>query len=189
MVKDQRINKSIGILTHQSINFPLTHAFSYRDVECVYKWCVDNKIVNNPKEELVLYGQSIGSGPTCYIASQPAKFPIAGIVLHSPLLSGTRVLTPSRILCLCDIFPNIDRINKVRCPVFIIHGVEDNEVHFFHGEKLFFKVPNEYKSDPWYLLTHSFTHSLTYSLPLLGGYQNVAIMIFCKVTKKNFLKE
>ena len=116
----------------------------------MYNWCIDKKIVNNPKEELVLYGQSIGSGPTCYIASQPNKYPIAGIVLHSPLLSGTRVLTPSRVLFLCDIFPNVDRINKVRCPVFIIHGAEDNEVHLFHGEKLFVKVPNEFKSDPWY---------------------------------------
>ena len=39
---------------------------------------------------VILYGQSVGSGPTCYLAS---KRMCAGVVLHSPIMSGMRVLT------------------------------------------------------------------------------------------------
>ena len=48
---------------------------------------------------------------------------IAGLILHSPITSGLRVLTDNRLFACFDIFPNINRINKVICPVFIIHGV------------------------------------------------------------------
>ena len=41
---------------------------------------------------------------------------ICGMVLHSPIMSGMRVLTPSRALACLDIYPNIDRIKKVKAP-------------------------------------------------------------------------
>ena len=46
-----------------------------------------------------------------------------GMILHSPILSGIRVLTASRLLSCWDIYPNIDRIRDVKCFVFIIHGI------------------------------------------------------------------
>ena len=95
----------------------------YKDIESIYDWIIESGIVQNPSLELVLYGQSVGSGPTCYIAS---KRPIAGVILQSGILSGIRVLTSSRLLCCFDIFPNIDRIRNVQCPVFIIHGEVSN---------------------------------------------------------------
>lgn len=125
-----------------------TEKQTYKDIECVYNWIIENKIVKDPSKEILLYGQSVGSGPSCYLSSRP-KYPVAGVILHSPIMSGVRVLTASRLLCLCDIYPNIDRIKKVKCPVFIIHGEEDNEVHFFHGLKLQEKVPDSYKYEPW----------------------------------------
>lgn len=45
----------------------------------------------DPHSSLVVYGQSIGSVATLYLASRKA---VAGIVLHSPLLSGLRFLIP-----------------------------------------------------------------------------------------------
>ncbi len=39
-----------------------------------------------PASRVVLYGQSVGSGPSCYLAAQRPD--LAGVVLHSPLLSG-----------------------------------------------------------------------------------------------------
>ena len=48
---------------------------------------------------------------------------IPGMILHSPILSGIRVLTASRLLACWDIYPNIDRIKDVKCYVFIIHGI------------------------------------------------------------------
>mmetsp|Transcript_3715 Transcript_3715/g.7635 ORF Transcript_3715/g.7635 Transcript_3715/m.7635 type:complete len:95 (+) Transcript_3715:170-454(+) len=62
-----------------------------------------------------------------------------------------RVLTPSRALACLDIFPNIDRIKKVNCPVFIIHGQKDQEVAFEHGQALQAAVPDDCTRDPWWV--------------------------------------
>lgn len=126
-----------------------TEKQTYKDIECVYKWCIETKLVQDPTKEIILYGQSVGSGPSCYLASVS---PVAGIVLHSPILSGLRVLTNSRLLFTCDIFPNIDRIKKVCCPVFIIHGEEDAEVRLRHGMELHGAVQEKYRyPEPWWV--------------------------------------
>lgn len=54
----------------------------------------------------------------------------SGIVLHSPILSGMRVLTESRALSCLDIYPNVDRVSRVQCPVMVMHGMRDEEVGF-----------------------------------------------------------
>ena len=56
--------------------------------------------------------------------------------MHSPITSGIRVLTDSRLLRCWDIFPNINRIPQVQCPVLVIHGMIDTEVPFGHGRQL-----------------------------------------------------
>lgn len=52
----------------------------------------------------------------------------AGVVLHSPILSGMRVLTESRALACLDIYPNVDRASRLTCPVMVMHGKRDEEV-------------------------------------------------------------
>ncbi|KAL7445690.1 hypothetical protein ACHAXH_009089 [Discostella pseudostelligera] len=120
---------------------------TYRDVKMVYEWVVAN--ITHHERNVILYGQSVGSGPSCYLASRREH--VGGLILHSPFTSGMRVLTPSRALACLDIFPNIDRIAKVQCPVFIIHGKKDQEVAFEHGLALQAAVPEEYKTDPWWV--------------------------------------
>jgi len=127
-----------------------TEANTYKDIEAVYDFAVSN-VVSNPAKELFLYGQSVGSGPSCKIAAN-RKRPIAGLILHSPIMSGIRVLTMNRgPLCCCDIFPNIDRIRLVRCPVFIIHGEEDEQVDFAHGRALQDAVPEQFQTEPYWV--------------------------------------
>lgn len=120
---------------------------TYRDVKMVYEWVVAN--VTHHERNVVLYGQSVGSGPSCYLASRRGH--VGGLILHSPFTSGMRVLTPSRALACLDIFPNIERITKVQCPVFIIHGKKDQEVAFEHGLALQAAVPDECKTEPWWV--------------------------------------
>jgi hypothetical protein len=73
-----------------------------------------------PAEKIIIYGQSIGSVPSVDLAS---KVLCAGVVLHSPLASGVRVLKPLSTcnLC-CDPFRNIRKIGRVRSPLLLIHG-------------------------------------------------------------------
>jgi hypothetical protein len=54
------------------------------------------------EEELILYGQSVGSGPTLHLASRLEK--LRGVVLHSGILSGIRVLYPVKVTLWFDIF-------------------------------------------------------------------------------------
>lgn len=85
----------------------------------MYDFAVESGVTANPRNDLILYGQSVGSGPSCYLAS---RRPVRALILHSPILSGLRVITPNRCLCCCDIFPNVDRMPRMQCPVFVIHG-------------------------------------------------------------------
>jgi len=125
-----------------------TEKQTYKDIERVYEWCIENRIVQDPAKEILVYGQSVGSGPSCYLA---ATKPVGGLILHSPIMSGIRVLTASRLMSCLDIYPNIDRIRKVKCPVFIIHGMEDIEVDVSHGLSLLEAVSIHYRTNPWWV--------------------------------------
>jgi pimeloyl-ACP methyl ester carboxylesterase len=67
---------------------------TYRDMQAVYDYVIENHVANSPKN-VVLYGQSVGSGPCCYLAAKKDEI-VGGMILHSPFTSGMRVLTPSR---------------------------------------------------------------------------------------------
>ena len=56
----------------------------------------------------------------------------------------------SALACL-DIYPNIDRIRKTKCPVLVIHGQLDEEVDIAHGRALHQAVPDHFKRDPWWV--------------------------------------
>ena len=56
-----------------------------------------------------------------------------------------------RALACLDIYPNIDRIRNVTCPVMIIHGRLDEEVDISHGVALHHAVPNHLKREPWWV--------------------------------------
>ncbi|WOL19389.1 protein ABHD17B [Canna indica] len=105
---------------------------TYYDIEAVYE-CL-KKEYGIKQEDLILYGQSVGSGPTLHLAARLQK--LRGVVLHSAILSGLRVLYPVKVTFWFDIFKNIDKIRHVNCPVFVIHGTADDIVDWTHGKRL-----------------------------------------------------
>ncbi len=68
-------------------------ANTYTDIMGVYTWTLNN-VCQGDGSRIVLYGQSVGSGPCCYLAGRESG--LGGMILHSPFMSGMRVLTPSR---------------------------------------------------------------------------------------------
>ena len=56
-----------------------------------------------------------------------------------------------RLLGCLDIYPNIDRIKHVNCPVMILHGRLDQEVDISHGRDLYRATPEEFQRDPWWV--------------------------------------
>lgn len=71
--------------------------------------------------DVVLYGQSVGSGPSVHLAA--AVPDLAGLVLHSPLVSGVRVLHPEwrKWPAWADVFPNQVLMPRVKCPTLVMH--------------------------------------------------------------------
>ncbi|EGD72796.1 hypothetical protein PTSG_04523 [Salpingoeca rosetta] len=110
----------------------------YRDIEAVVD-CITQRF-GVPRSSILLYGQSIGTVPTVdYAARHPD---LAGVVLHSPLASGLRVLKPTlqRTYC-CDPFPSIEKVHRINMPVLIFHGKKDQVIHFSHGYALHERCP------------------------------------------------
>ncbi|KAL2246975.1 protein ABHD17B [Sesamum indicum] len=105
---------------------------TYADIDAVYKCLKEQYGVKD--EELILYGQSVGSGPTIDLASRLPN--LRGVVLHSPILSGLRVLYPVKRTYWFDIYKNIDKIGAINCPVLVIHGTADEVVDCSHGKQL-----------------------------------------------------
>ncbi|KAF7829183.1 alpha/beta hydrolase domain-containing protein 17B [Senna tora] len=114
---------------------------TYADIEAIYE-CLETQY-GVSQEELILYGQSVGSGPTLHLA---AKLPrLRGVVLHSGILSGLRVLCHVKFTLCFDIYKNINKIKKVKCPVLVIHGTEDDVVNLLHGNGLWKMAKEPYE--------------------------------------------
>ncbi|KAI3677432.1 hypothetical protein L2E82_51719 [Cichorium intybus] len=105
---------------------------TYADIEAAYRCLVETYCVK--EEDVILYGQSVGSGPTLDLASRLSR--LRAVVLHSPILSGLRVMYPVKRTYWFDIYKNIDKITQVRCPVLVIHGTADDVVDCSHGKQL-----------------------------------------------------
>ena len=78
-----------------------------------------------------------------------------GLVLVSPLASGARTLSISRIFPrwlltnLDNIFcPSVQTIQKVQCPVLILHGNQDDIIPVQNAYDLYNAIPTEYKLQP-----------------------------------------
>ncbi|TMW66230.1 hypothetical protein Poli38472_003995 [Pythium oligandrum] len=120
----------------------------YADVEAAFAYLVNVK--KTPPSKIILYGRSLGSGPTTHIAVRQShmKQPVAGVILQSPLLSIYRVAFNFRFTIPGDWFCNIDIIDQVESPVTIIHGTRDEVVPFWHGEGLFEQCRQEWRCKP-----------------------------------------
>ncbi|KAF8654332.1 hypothetical protein HU200_061511 [Digitaria exilis] len=91
-----------------------SEANTFADIEAAYKCLVD--VYGTREEDIVLYGQSVGSGPTLDLAVR-----------------------------LDHIRANIDKIPHVKCPVLIIHGTNDDVVDWSHGKRLWELCQQKYE--------------------------------------------
>lgn len=123
----------------------------YADIEAAFRYLLEVRRLQ--PEQIVLYGRSLGSGPSCYLASKTAREgrSVAGVILQSPLLSAYRVAFNFRRTMCGDRFPNVDYVKYIRCPVFIIHGTQDEVVPFWHGQDLFMAIPQAWRARPFWV--------------------------------------
>ncbi len=88
-------------------------------------------------EQITLYGRSLGSGPSTWLAEQE---PVAGLILDGAFSSTFRVMTEIKLL-LWDRFDNYARLPHIQCPVLVIHGTHDLTVPVRHAYKNWSVIP------------------------------------------------
>lgn len=89
---------------------------------------------------------------------------VACTILHAPIMSGLRFLIPPGpggccsvqgccspvcVYGLCDPFPNIKRIRRVKAPVLLIHGTNDKTVPHSHSLALYKRIPQQHRRDSY----------------------------------------
>lgn len=123
-----------------------TPSNTYADCEAAF----DHLRKTYPNQNIVLYGQSLGSGMSFYLGKKHPDV-VKGIVIHSGLMSGLRVIDQNRTgpSAWFDIYPNIDIAEDVKAPVFIIHGTNDTDISVTHAEQLASMTHNCY--EPWFV--------------------------------------
>jgi fermentation-respiration switch protein FrsA (DUF1100 family) len=105
------------------------------DAEAAYAFAAERY----PAKQLVLWGESLGSGVAVALAAQK---PVGRVILEAPFTSAVDVASshywfiPVRLL-MKDQYRSDQRIGKVSAPVMILHGVKDRVVPFAQGERLF----------------------------------------------------
>ena len=86
----------------------------YRNIQSAYDYLTQD--LGIPHWKIVLYGRSLGSGPSCYLAKKTADEgeSVAGLILHSPFLSINRIVIDSEVNLVGDMFNNKSRAKDVR---------------------------------------------------------------------------
>ena len=108
---------------------------TYADIEAAYK-CLEESY-GAKQENIILYGQSVGSGPTVDLAARLPR--LKAVVLHSPILSGLRVMYSVKRSYWFDIYKvNIWFLDLLKCYVLcfeehlcIYHVSEHGLLKFF----------------------------------------------------------
>jgi len=103
---------------------------AYRAIDACYRFLREER--NIRPEEIVLYGRSLGSGPSVDLASRE---PVGGLVLEGGFVSAFRVMTRVRMLP-WDKFENQRKLADVECPVLVIQAANDKVVGYWHGPLL-----------------------------------------------------
>ncbi|MDX1629595.1 MAG: alpha/beta hydrolase [Fulvivirga sp.] len=120
--------KSTGDITEKGL---------YRDAQAAFNYLTQEK--GFKPGDIIIYGRSIGTGVATELATQQK---VKGLVLESAFTSLKKLanqkmpfLLPSLILEFH--FNNIEKLQRVSCPIAFIHGSEDTLIPPSHTEKLF----------------------------------------------------
>ena len=138
-----------------------TPAGCKRSIEAAWKYLIEEAKI--PPEKIVLYGRSIGSGPTLHLAAKKkvkgtngSPQNVGSILLQSPLESAFRVVFSPKaarrmgLVCGCyDIFQNYRKIGRINAPIGIIHGLDDDVVPVRNGQALHAKIKGEVIEPEW----------------------------------------
>ena len=110
---------------------------TYRDVEAAWTYLVTERGI--PASEIIIFGRSLGGAIAAWVArNRDAK----ALIIESTFTSipdiGAELypFLPVRLLSRYT-YATIDYLEKVHCPVLVIHSIDDEMISIEHGRKLF----------------------------------------------------
>jgi hypothetical protein len=133
---------------------PMCEAVLNASIDGMYTRLVE---VGVAPDKLILMGQSLGSVPTLHLASS-ASAKYCSVILISPLASAIRAVVsdayiPSFLSAKLDsvLFDNLKQITRVKAPVAIVHGFEDEVLNITGAQLLHSRIPARFKHAPLYI--------------------------------------
>lgn len=139
----------------------------YEDARSQINWLLNEKGLK--LEEIIIYGESIGTGVAVHIASEFKG--VKALVLESPFSSMLEVASKRYFfvpvgLLLKDLYPSIEKITSIKAPLLVMHGHNDRVIPFSLAKKLY-----EAANQPKKLV--DFPEGQHNNLHQLGAYNHV----------------
>ncbi|MCP4378036.1 MAG: alpha/beta hydrolase, partial [bacterium] len=110
---------------------------TYRDAEAAWTYLTRKRKIDASK--IVLFGRSLGGAVAAWLAVEKHS---AGVILESTFTSvpdrGAELYKylPVRFLARIN-YNTLGRIDKLRCPLLVIHSPDDEIIPYHHGQQLF----------------------------------------------------
>lgn len=113
----------------------------YQDARAFLDWLIEERGVL--QKNIILHGESLGTGVAVQMATE---YDVAAVVLESAYDSTVNVakkryfFVPVKWL-MKDQYRSVDKIDKIRAPVLLVHGEEDNIIPKEFAENLYTHAP------------------------------------------------
>ncbi|CAF0774992.1 unnamed protein product [Rotaria sordida] len=123
---------SYGLCPSQSPNQQTINNHANRTINFIHN------ILHWPIERIIIYGQSIGSGTACYLASTQS---IGALILQSPYTSIYNLVREKvgilSLLVNSRSWDNLETMKHIKCPILFIHGLNDTLIPSNHSDILY----------------------------------------------------
>lgn len=112
------------------------------DADIVYKYVTETLGIK--QENIIVFGRSLGSGPATYIASKYSPSSLILVSAYTSIKHAAQDMVFQGFV-VSDRFNNIKQIDKVKCPILLIHGKQDGVIKCSHSQKLYDKSVSQKK--------------------------------------------
>lgn len=108
------------------------------DAEIVFDF-LTHEIGIHP-HNIFVFGRSIGSGPATHIAAHRNPGMLILMSAYTTIKEAVKDIAGTwATIFVAERFKNVEEIEKVKCPTFLVHGKKDKLIPYEHTKKLFSK--------------------------------------------------
>eukprot|EP00351_Strombidinopsis_sp_SopsisLIS2011_P005931 CAMPEP_0116873754 /NCGR_PEP_ID=MMETSP0463-20121206/5040_1 /TAXON_ID=181622 /ORGANISM="Strombidinopsis sp, Strain SopsisLIS2011" /LENGTH=131 /DNA_ID=CAMNT_0004516363 /DNA_START=1316 /DNA_END=1711 /DNA_ORIENTATION=- len=114
------------------------------DADTIYDYLT--QIIGVRESDIILFGRSMGSGPTSYLASKKHAHSLLLMSAYTSIKDAAKSLLgwgSFLSFIVYEKFRNIDTVKEAKCPVFLLHGKKDTLIPPSHSIELNRVCPTE----------------------------------------------